>query len=48
MLQTILDTQKMSDETRAYLENLVDLKDMLEEAEEALEDYLQETIRSTR
>ena len=44
MLQTILDTQKMSDETRAYLENLVDLKDMLEEAEEALEDYLQETF----
>ena len=43
MLQTILDTRKMSDETRAYLENLLDLNDVMEEAKEALHDYLQET-----
>lgn len=43
MLQTILDTRKMSDETRAYLENLLDLNDVMEKAKEALHDYLQET-----
>lgn len=46
MLQTILDTRKMSDETRAYLENLIELKDVMDEAEEALEDYLQQTFGS--
>lgn len=46
MLQTILDTRKMSDETRKYLENLIDLKDAMKEAEEALEDYLQQTFGS--
>lgn len=46
MLQTILDTRKMSDETRAYLENLIELKDAMDEAEEALEDYLQQTFGS--
>lgn len=46
MLQVILDTRKMSDETRDYLENLIDLKDAMDEAEQALEDYLQETFGS--
>lgn len=46
MLQTILDTRKMSDETRAYLENLIELKDAVDEAEEELEDYLQQTFGS--
>jgi hypothetical protein len=46
MLQTILDTRKMSDETRAYLEYLIELKDAMDEAEEALEDYLQQTFGS--
>lgn len=43
MLQTILDTRTMSDETRAYLENLIDLTDVMEEAQDALRDYLNET-----
>ena len=34
MLQTILDTRKMSDETRKYLENLIELKDAMDEAEQ--------------
>lgn len=46
MLQVILDTRKMSDETRNYLENLIDLKDAMDEAEQALEDYLRETFGS--
>ncbi len=46
MLQVILDTRKMSDETRNYLENLINLKDAMDEAEQALEDYLQETFGS--
>lgn len=46
MLQTILDTRKMSDETRAYLENLIELKDAMDEAEKELEDYLQQTFGS--
>lgn len=46
ILQTILDTRKMSDDTRKYLENLIDLKDAMDEAEEALEDYLQQTFGS--
>lgn len=46
MLQTILDTRKMSDETRKYLENLISLKDMMDEAEQALKNYLSETFGS--
>lgn len=46
MLRVILDTRKMSDETRNYLENLIDLKDAMNKAEEALEDYLRETFGS--
>lgn len=46
MLQSILDTRKMSDETRKYLENLIDLKDAMDEAEKALEEYLQQTFGS--
>lgn len=44
MLQTILDTRKMSNETRKYLENLISLKDMMDEAEQALKDYLSATF----
>lgn len=44
MLQVILDTRKMSDETRNYLENLIRLKDAMEKAEQALEDYLKDTF----
>lgn len=46
MLQTILDTRKMSDETRKYLENLIELKDVMDEAEQALKGYLSETFGS--
>ena len=46
MLQTILDTRKMSDETRKYLENLIELKDAMDEAEQALEDYMSSTFGS--
>lgn len=46
MLQTILDTRKMSDETRKYLENLIELKGAMDEAEQALEDYLSSTFGS--
>lgn len=44
MLRVILDTRKMSDETRAYLENLIELQDAMDEAEASLESYLQETF----
>lgn len=46
MLQTILDTRKMSNETRKYLENLIELKDAMDEAEEVLKDYLSATFGS--
>lgn len=46
MLRVILDTRKMSDETRAYLENLIELKGTMDEAEESLENYLTETFGS--
>ena len=36
----------MSDETRKYLENLIELKDAMDEAEQALEDYLSSTFGS--
>ncbi len=44
MLRVILDTRTMSDETRSYLENLISLKDAMDEAEESLENYLKETF----
>ncbi len=46
MLRVVLDTRKMSDETRGYLENLIELKDAMDEAEESLENYLTETFGS--
>lgn len=46
MLKVILDTQKMSDESKAYIENLLALKDAMNEAEQALEDYLSKTYGS--
>lgn len=46
MLRVIIDTQKMSDETRSYLESLIELKDAMDEAEESLENYLTETFGS--
>lgn len=44
--QAILDTQTMSDENKALLQNLVDLQEQAEEAQEALRDYLQNTFGS--
>lgn len=44
LLETILSTRKMSDETRAYLENLKALTEQAEEAKEALRDYLASTF----
>lgn len=46
MLRVILDTRKMSDETRNYLENLISLEEAVESAEAALEDYLKDTFGS--
>ena len=46
MLRVILDTRKMSDETRSYLENLLELKEVMDQAEESLESYLSETFGS--
>lgn len=46
MLRVILDTRQMSNETRSYLENLIELKDAMDEAEAALENYLSETFGS--
>lgn len=44
MLESILSTRKMSDETRAYLENLKDLTDAAEKAKEELKNYLASTF----
>lgn len=44
--QAILDTQTMSDENKALLQNLIDLQEQAEEAQEALRDYLQNTFGS--
>lgn len=44
LLETILSTRKMSDETRAYLENLKALTEQAEEAKEALKDYIASTF----
>ncbi|MFV0326890.1 MAG: tape measure protein [Bacteroides xylanisolvens] len=43
-IQNILDTRKMSDETRNYLQNLVDLQDAAKAAQEELRNYLQSTF----
>lgn len=43
-IQTILDTHKMSDETRNYLEHLLDLQDAAQAAQEELRNYLQSTF----
>ena len=44
--QAIIDTQTMSDENKALLQNLIDLQEQAEEAQEALRDYLQNTFGS--
>jgi hypothetical protein len=43
-IQNILDTRKMSDETRNYLQNLVYLQDAAKAAQEELRNYLQSTF----
>lgn len=45
-LQTIIDTRKMSDETKAYLQNLINLENAAEAAQEELRNYLQSTFGS--
>lgn len=45
-LQTIINTRKMSDETKAYLQNLLDLQEQAEAAQEELRNYLQSTFGS--
>jgi hypothetical protein len=45
-VRVILETRTLSDETRNYLQNLVDLNDKANEASESLRDYLQETFGS--
>lgn len=45
-LQTIINTRKMSDETKAYLQNLLDLETQAEAAQEELRNYLQTTFGS--
>jgi hypothetical protein len=44
MAKTILDTQTLSDENRRLLENLIDIQEQAEAAQEALRDYLNETF----
>lgn len=44
--QAIIDTQTMSDENKALLQNLIDLQEQAEKAQEALRDYLQNTFGS--
>lgn len=43
-LQTVIDTQKMSDETKEYLKNLVNLHEHAEKALDELRNYLQSTF----
>ncbi|MDR2057635.1 MAG: tape measure protein [Dysgonamonadaceae bacterium] len=43
-IQNILDTRTMSEETRNYLQNLLDLSDSAEAAQEELNNYLQSTF----
>lgn len=45
-LRTIIDTRKMSDETKSYLQNLINLQEAAEKAQEELRDYLQTTFSS--
>lgn len=44
MLRIILDTRKMSDSTRAYMENILSLGEAMEEAGDQLESYLRDTF----
>lgn len=44
--QAIIATQTMSDENKNLLQNLIDLQEQAEEAQEALRDYLQNTFGS--
>lgn len=44
--QAIIDTQTMSDENRNLLQNLIDLQEQAEEAQQALRDYLEDTFGS--
>lgn len=44
--QAILDIQTMSDENRNLLQNLIDLQEQAEEAQQALRDYLEGTFGS--
>ncbi len=44
MLQSILNTRKMTDESRATLENLLEIENQLDEAEEQLSNYLSDTF----
>jgi len=46
MANTILETRKMSDETKSMIQNLIDLQDQADEALEQLRDYLSETFGS--
>lgn len=46
MANVILDTRKMSDETRNYIQNLIDLQEHAEAAQEELRNYLQNTFGS--
>lgn len=42
--KTIINTQTMSDESKALLQNLIDLQEQADEAQESLRDYLQDTF----
>lgn len=45
-IKSILETEKMSDETKAYLQNLLDLQDAAQKAQDELKNYLQTTFGS--
>lgn len=42
--KAIISTQTMSDESKALLQNLIDLQEQADEAQESLRDYLQDTF----
>lgn len=44
MLQTIITTEKMDDSTKTYLQNILDLYDQAQAAQEELRNYLQSTF----
>lgn len=46
MAKVILGTEEMNDETRKYIQNLIDLQDHAEAAQEELRSYLQSTFGS--